>query len=161
MKPPTAAYIDAMTPLCGAPLAQTAPVKPAPAKPRVICLCGSSRFCELIAVYAWMFEKEGNIALSLHLLPVWYAKATGKTTPNHFAEQEGVASQLDELHLRKIDMADEIFVVNPPVYAHPDGYIGERTRAEIEYAKSLGKPINYLTTCQTTRWPLPNLPSKE
>ena len=88
-------------------------------------------------------------------------KATGKTTPNHFAEQEGVASQLDELHLRKIDMADEIFIVNPPTTGHRDGYIGERTRADIEYAKSLGKPINYLTTCQTTRWPLPNLPSKE
>ncbi|MCZ9336460.1 hypothetical protein NGM37_01570, partial [Streptomyces sp. TRM76130] len=42
--------------------------------------------------------------------------------------------QLDALHRRKIDLADEVLVVNP------DGYIGDSTRGEIEYACSLGKP---------------------
>jgi hypothetical protein len=56
----------------------------------------------------------------------------------HGAEQEGVAAVLDELHLRKIEMADSVYVVNH------DGYIGERTAFEIEYAKELGKPIAYL-----------------
>ena len=45
---------------------------------------------------------------------------------------------LDDMHKRKIDMADEIFVINV------NGYIGESTKSEIEYAKSLGKMVNYL-----------------
>lgn len=45
---------------------------------------------------------------------------------------------LDDIHKRKIDMADEIFVINV------DGYIGESTKSEIEYAKAHNKTINYL-----------------
>ena len=45
---------------------------------------------------------------------------------------------LDDMHKRKIDLADEIFVINV------GGYIGESTKSEIEYAKSMGKKINYL-----------------
>ena len=45
---------------------------------------------------------------------------------------------LDDMHKRKIDMADEIFVINV------DGYIGESTKSEIEYAKLNGKVISYL-----------------
>ena len=45
---------------------------------------------------------------------------------------------LDDMHKRKIDMADEIFVVNV------GGYIGESTKSEIEYAKTTGKVVNYL-----------------
>jgi hypothetical protein len=45
---------------------------------------------------------------------------------------------LDDMHKRKIDMADEIFVIN----VH--GYIGESTRSEIEYAKRTGKTVRYL-----------------
>ena len=45
---------------------------------------------------------------------------------------------LDDMHKRKIDMADEIFVINV------GGYIGESTRSEIAYAEETGKKINYL-----------------
>lgn len=45
---------------------------------------------------------------------------------------------LDDMHKRKIDMADEIFVINV------GGYIGTSTRSEIEYAKANNKPIRYL-----------------
>lgn len=45
---------------------------------------------------------------------------------------------LDDMHKRKIDLADEIFVINV------GGYIGESTKSEIEYAKSVGKKVNYL-----------------
>ena len=45
---------------------------------------------------------------------------------------------LDDMHLRKIDMADEVFVINV------GGYIGSSTRREIEYALSQGKKVNYL-----------------
>ena len=45
---------------------------------------------------------------------------------------------LDDMHKRKIDMADEIFVINV------NGYIGDSTKSEIEYAKKHGKKVNYL-----------------
>ena len=45
---------------------------------------------------------------------------------------------LDDMHKRKIDMADAIFVINV------GGYIGESTRSEIEYAKANGKEVRYL-----------------
>jgi len=54
------------------------------------------------------------------------------------AEQDSVKAKLDELHLRKIDLADEILVLNV------GGYIGESTRNEIEYAKLIGRTIRYL-----------------
>lgn len=47
---------------------------------------------------------------------------------------------LDDMHKRKIDMADYIFVINK------DNYIGESTRSEIEYAENTGKPVYYLET---------------
>lgn len=45
---------------------------------------------------------------------------------------------LDDMHKRKIDMADGIFVINK------NGYIGTSTRSEIEYAKKAGKTVEYL-----------------
>ena len=45
---------------------------------------------------------------------------------------------LDDMHKRKIDLSDEIFVINV------GGYIGESTKSEIEYAKATGKKVNYL-----------------
>jgi hypothetical protein len=107
-------------------------------RPKIVCICGSSRFCDIAAVQAWNFEKMGCIALSMHLLPQWCWESTKKVGHDHGAEQEGVAHILDELHLRKIDMADFVFVINQ------DGYIGERTRIEIQYAEKLGKRVEYL-----------------
>lgn len=51
---------------------------------------------------------------------------------------EGTKKMLDDMHKRKIDMADEIFVINV------DGYIGDSTRSEIEYAIKTGKGVAYL-----------------
>jgi len=103
-------------------------------KPKIICLCGSSRFIESFAVLSWEFEKEGAICLGLHLLPASYPTHV----PDHIAEAEGVSAKMDELHLRKIDLADEIFVINV------NGYIGKSTAREIAYAQKLGKTIKYL-----------------
>lgn len=114
-------------------------------RPKIVCICGSSRFCDIAAVHAWNFEKQGVMAVGMHLLPQWYWQSTGKVGDSHGAEQEGVAHILDELHLRKIDLADQVFVVNVPIPGHEDGYIGERTRIEINYAMSQGKPVSYLT----------------
>jgi len=56
-------------------------------KPKVVTLCGSSRFVEVMAVSAWLLEKaEGAVTMGLHLLPWWYG---GKE--NNLAEHEGVA----------------------------------------------------------------------
>jgi len=51
--------------------------------------------------------------------------------------QPGTKEMLDDMHLRKIDMADEIFVINV------GGYIGESTRREIAYAQQKGKKVNF------------------
>ena len=105
-------------------------------KPKIICLCGSSRFVDIMAVVGWLLEKdEGAIILSLHLLPQWYPNVP----EHHLAEAEGVAEQLDELHLRKIDLANEIFVIDW------NKYIGQSTTREIEYATIQNKPIRYIT----------------
>ena len=105
-------------------------------KPKIVCLCGSSRFADIMAVIAWLLERgEGAITMGLHLLPQWYPNVP----KHHLAEAEGVADQMDELHLRKIDLADEIFVIDWT------DYIGESTSKEIQYAKDNGVPIRYLT----------------
>lgn len=106
-------------------------------KPKVIVLCGSSKFVEQMAVTAWMLEcDEGTITMGLHLLPWWYSHPMHKIQ-NHLAEQEGVAAAMDRLHLSKIDMTDEVFVINR------GDYIGESTRREIKYARQKEIPIRW------------------
>jgi hypothetical protein len=105
-------------------------------KPKIVVLSGSSRFVDIMAVCAWLIERdEGKIATGLHLLPRWYPACPD----DHLAEAEGVAEKMDELHLRKIDLADEVFVVNF------QDYIGNSTRREIEYAQQKGKPLRWFT----------------
>lgn len=81
---------------------------------------------------------EGKIVLSVELITT----QTKSKDPQH--SNYDLKEMLDELHLRKIDLADEVFVLNV------DGYIGESTRKEIEYAELNGKPINYLNSLETT-----------
>lgn len=105
--------------------------------PKIVCLCGSSKFVDIMAVCAWLIERdEGAICMGLHLLPGWYC---AERIPDHLAEHEGVAEKMDELHLRKIDIAHEVFVVNC------DHYIGESTANEIKYAQEKGKKIRWFT----------------
>lgn len=105
---------------------------------KIVVLCGSSRYVDVMAVCSWLIERdEQAIVMSLHLLPWWYENVD--QIPDHLAEHEGVADAMDELHLRKIDLADEIFVVNH------DDYIGDSTKKEIKYTQSIGKPIRWFT----------------
>ena len=102
---------------------------------KIVCMCGSSRFVDIMAVCAWIIEREEKaITMSLHLLPAWYTEV-----PHHLAEYQGVAQSMDELHLRKIDLADEIFVLNR------DDYIGKSTGEEIGYAQDKHKIIRWYT----------------
>jgi len=105
-------------------------------KPKIVTLCGSSRFCDVMAVCAWLIERdEKAITMGLHLLPCWYTQVD-----SHLAEHEAVAAEMDALHLRKIDISDEIFVVNV------ENYIGQSTAREIEYAIEQKKDIRYYLT---------------
>lgn len=108
------------------------PGKP-PKRPTIVCLCGSTRFIEQFAIKTWELEREGFIVLGCTLLPTWYCQV-----PDHFGEHTGTKEQCDELHLRKIDLADEVLVLNI------GGYIGESTRNEIAYANAHNKPVRFV-----------------
>lgn len=98
-------------------------------KYKVITLCGSTRFKDAFLEVQKRLTLEGNIVISVGLF--------GHSGDNE-AWVEGTKEMLDDMHKRKIDMADEIFVINV------GGYIGDSTRSEIEYAKKTDKSIHYL-----------------
>jgi hypothetical protein len=104
-----------------------------PVMPKIICLCGSTRFYDAFQKANYELTMAGNIVLSVGFYP---------HTPEVHGEGVGATDAqkvaLDELHKRKIDLADEIFVLNV------DHYIGSSTRSEIDYARSTGKPVKYL-----------------
>ena len=105
-------------------------------KYKVITLCGSTRFKEEFMQAQKDLTLKGNIVISVGLFghsgdsEVWENMYEGTLTKTK--------EMLDDMHKRKIDMADEIFVINV------GGYIGESTKSEIEYAQENGKVIKYL-----------------
>jgi hypothetical protein len=96
---------------------------------KVITLCGSTKFKDDFLREQKRLTLEGNIVISVGLF--------GHSGDNE-VWTEGTKEMLDEMHRRKIDMADEIFVINK------DGYIGTSTRGEIEYAIETNKKVNYM-----------------
>ena len=100
-------------------------------KYKVITLCGSTKFKDQFIEIAEKLSLEGNAVLSVGLFGHADNKFGSVITPV-------IKKRLDEAHKAKIEMSDEIFVINP------DGYIGESTQSEILYAKKLGKTIKYL-----------------
>ncbi len=102
----------------------------------MITLCGSTRFKEAFLREQKRLTLEGNIVISVGLFghagdsEVWENMDEGTLTKTK--------QMLDDMHKQKIDMADEIFVINV------GGYIGESTASEIEYAREKGKKITYL-----------------
>ena len=93
---------------------------------KVITLCGSTRFKDQFLEAQKRLTLEGNIVISVGLFghsgddEVW---------------NEGTKEMLNDMHKRKIDMADAIYVINV------GGYVGSSTRSEIEYARKNGKEI--------------------
>ncbi|MDQ1033618.1 hypothetical protein QFZ75_000034 [Streptomyces sp. V3I8] len=105
---------------------------PVGSRPPIVVLCGSTRYWEQIAEAALYETAAGRIVLApgcnlKQPHPLWAQPA----------QAERLKQLLDGLHLWKIDLADDVLVVNP------HGYIGESTSREIAYARSLGKPIRY------------------
>ena len=103
---------------------------------KVITLCGSTRFKDAFIEAQKRLTLEGNIVISVGLFghsgdnEVWENMDEGTLTRTK--------EMLDDMHKRKIDMADEIFVINK------NGYIGDSTKSEIEYALKTGKKVNYM-----------------
>ena len=95
----------------------------------VITLCGSTRFKEQFLEAQKRLTLEGRIVISVGLF--------GHSGDNE-VWTEGTKEMLDDMHKRKIDMADGIYVINV------GGYIGSSTRSEIEYARATGKTVEYL-----------------
>ena len=114
-------------------------------KYKVITLCGSTRFKDAFIESQKRLTLEGNIVISVGLFghsgdtEVWEGMSEDTLTKTK--------EMLDDMHKRKIDMADEIFVINVGGYigsSTRSGYIGSSTRSEIEYAKAAGKAVRYL-----------------
>lgn len=116
---------------------------------KVICLCGSTRFTAEMLVAQWELTKQGCVVLSWCALPDGYFTGEDKT---HIGDQEGVKAIVDEVHKRKIDLADEVFVINI------GGYIGESTISEIKYAMAHSKPVKYLES--EWEYPFQRIPQK-
>lgn len=97
----------------------------------VITLCGSVRtgkqLCDAIA-QRWSLE--GYIVLKVDVWDLW--------NEMHNGTMKEEKKMLDDMHKRKIEMSDFIYVINK------NGYIGDSTKSEIEYAKKLKKPVLYL-----------------
>lgn len=98
-------------------------------KYKVITLCGSTRFKDEFMKIQKDLTLKGNIVISLGL----FGHSGDKESLNEHTQK-----MLIDMHRQKIDMADEIFVINK------NEYIGENTLSEIEYARINGKVITYL-----------------
>ncbi len=104
---------------------------------KVVTLCGSTRFRDQFMEVQKRLTLDRCIVISVGLFghggdaEVWDGMDEGTLSATKV--------MLDDMHKRKIDMADEIYVIDV------DGYVGESTRSEIAYARWHGKPVRYLS----------------
>jgi hypothetical protein len=105
-------------------------------RPVVVCLCGSTRFMEAWQAANLSETLAGKIVLSVGCVTSSDADLTAKgvLTPKQKAE-------LDVLHCQKIDLADEVLVLNV------GGYVGDSTRREVLHAERGGKVVRWLEPC--------------
>lgn len=103
-------------------------------RPTIVCLCGSTRFYEAFQSANYEETMAGRIVLSVGFYPHRIAQVHGEDVGCTLEQKIA----LDELHMRKIDLADEILVLNV------DGYIGASTKREVAYAQAMGKRIRWL-----------------
>ena len=102
--------------------------------PKIVCLCGSTRFWTEFNRVNFHETMAGNICL----MPGVFGNSKLSFQGQDFELSDEDKKALDELHKRKIDLADEVFVVNK------EGYIGNSTRNEIKYALKARKPVRWL-----------------
>lgn len=97
----------------------------------IVCLCGSTKFKDDFIKATELLSLSGHVVLSVGL----FGHADNKFST---VITDEVKALLDDMHKQKIEMADFIYIINK------NNYIGESTLKEIEYAKSLNKPIKYM-----------------
>jgi hypothetical protein len=107
-----------------------------PERPTVVTLCGSTRFGEAFREANLRETLAGRIVLTIGCDMRSDAEVFANATPEELAR---IKADLDELHKRKIDMADEILVLDC------GGYTGASTRSEIAYAEEHGKRVRCLS----------------
>lgn len=113
-------------------------------RPRIVCLCGSTRFYDQFQQANYDLTMAGAIVLSVGFYPHAQAEhGHGEGVGHDSAEKVA----LDELHKRKIDLADEVYVVSDET-----GYFGDSTRSEVAYATGLGKPVRFANLVAEERW---------
>ena len=104
-------------------------------RPVIVCLCGSTRFYQSFQKANYDLTMAGQIVLSVGFYPHSSTQSGHGEGVGHDSAEKVM---LDKLHFRKIDLADEIFVVSEK------WYIGSSTRNEIDYAVKLGKAIRWM-----------------
>lgn len=112
-------------------------------RPQIVCLCGSTRFYDEFQQANYDLTMQGAIVLSVGFYP--HAKARhghGEGVGHDSAEK----TALDELHKRKIDLADEVLVVSDE-----SGYFGSSTAGEIRYAVEHRKPVRFAVPASESR----------
>ena len=96
-------------------------------RPEIVCIRGSARFVDEMSAANRDLTFAGVIVVAPGVFP--------RAEDGLIADEQKAA--LGVLHLRKIDLADRVLVVNP------GGYVGESTRREIAYARATGKPVSF------------------
>jgi hypothetical protein len=103
-------------------------------RPTIVCLCGSTKFKDAFDDANYHETMAGRIVLSvgffMHVTGNKHGQDVGATPEQKIA--------LDELHKRKIDLADEVLILNV------GDYIGSSTRSELDYAIAHGKKVRFL-----------------
>ncbi|MGA5498435.1 hypothetical protein ACPCSP_29215 [Streptomyces cinereoruber] len=112
------------------PEAKLADAKKRLGLPRIVVICGSTRFMAEMAEADLRETGAGRIVVK----PGCDMKSSHELWSDP-AEAQALKVRLDDLHRAKIRLADEVLVVGD--------YIGDSTRAEIAYARSLGKPVRF------------------
>ena len=102
-------------------------------RPTIVTLCGSTRFYEAFQRANYEETMAGRIVLSVGFYPHSAEQAHGEAIGCTPEEKE----RLDQLHLAKVALGDEVLVLNC------GQYIGESTARELAYARSLGKPVRF------------------
>ena len=108
-------------------------------RPTVVCLCGSTRFSEAFREANFRETLAGRIVLTI---------GCDFKSDEALGLGESDKARLDALHLRKIERADEVLILNV------GGYVGESTSRELAYAVALGKRVRFLEEDKAPHVPL-------
>jgi hypothetical protein len=97
--------------------------------PTIVCLCGSTKFREQFMIANYLETMLGRIVLSVGFF---------MHTDNSVKISSVDKLRLDELHLRKIDLSDEVLCINV------NDYVGDSTKRELWYAQHVGRHIRFV-----------------